>query len=268
MFIRGIGSQVPQVYWAADNDGTGGGEPEEQLGGEGLEPGADLEATKTTEEPAAPVAKPRDRQHERIQRLTARLREAETERDAALAAKTPAPGAGGETTLTQADVERLAAERAPQLAEQARYNERCNEVVALGRDLFGAEDFNARVDALKALPDPSDERSIAAYATLIRTCVETGEGAKLLYELGKDPDRAEEIMAMPQVKMTLTLAKLMEQAGTKEPSKAPKPATPIGGKGPSSTEINPDDPEMSDKLDTATWIKRREAQIESRRKAA
>jgi len=201
----------------------------------------------------------RDRKQERIDKLTARLRDAEAARDSLAARiRSGAEGPPEEGTLTEAEVER----RAQALTAQRIYDQQCNDLVVRGRETFGTKEFDARIEGLKALPDPGDIKSVTAYTTLIQTCIETGEGDRILFELGADPDRAEDLLKLSPVKMALQLAKMTTGGKTPaEPSRAPKPMSPVGAKGPALTEVDPRDVERADKLSTAEWMRRRTAQL-------
>jgi hypothetical protein len=87
-----------------------------------------------------------------------------------------------------------------------------------------------------------------------------------MYELGGDMAKASEMLelaAASPVKMALEVAKMSLVKGEPEPSKAPKPITPIGGKGSSLNEIAPSDPMRADKLSTAERMARRNEEIKA-----
>ena len=66
---------------------------------------------------------------------------------------------------------------------------------------------------------------------------------KILYQLGKNPDNAERILAMPPMQMGIELAKLTTAAPAQKPvSKAPPPLSPVGG----AATVEPDFSKMSD----------------------
>lgn len=195
-----------------------------------------------------------DWREKRIAVLTAKLAEAKALIPVADPTAPPTPG------LTQADVDRLAGEKAAQIAAQTEFNRQCNEVAVKGQGTFGKDPFMARVSALQKLADPQDPASVASYNQFLSAVLETEAPEKVIFDLGADLDEASRLMGLSPVRMATAVAKL---AAAKDAavSGAPKPITPIGSRGPSHEDIDPTDADKSDGLDTATWMKRREAQL-------
>jgi len=77
------------------------------------------------------------------------------------------------------------------------------------------------------------------------------KGDELWYYLGKNPDVADEIAALPPGKQLMALGKLEATlTGGKKASAAPRPTEPVEARG-STTNA------LSDKLSTAEWMRRR-----------
>lgn len=93
---------------------------------------------------------------------------------------------------------------------------------------------------------------------------EAENGADVAYYLGKHPKEAKRIAELSPLSQIREIGKLeakllAEPAKPKAPSKAPAPITPLTGAAtPASAEPSEDD-------DTATWIKKRQKQVHSRR---
>lgn len=231
---------------AAEANAPAGGE--DGVGGPASPPEGQ-KATAPAEEPTAPK---RDWKDDRIRVLTAKLREAQGARQ---------DGASDEPRLDENEVNR----RAEALAAQNDFNRRCNEVAESGRKAFG--DFDSKIEQLRSLVTPGDAGEAAAYARLVEATLETGESARLLYELGNAPEQAIKLMGMSPVRMGIELAKLAGKKGEPEPSGASKPINPVGARGRANEEIDPADPRRGDNLSTKAWIERRQRDVDARRKA-
>jgi hypothetical protein len=154
--------------------------------------------------------------------------------------------------------------RAAAIAAQNEFNRSCNETAAAGRQQF--PDFDTRVAELVKTIDQKDPSQVSAYNSFLAAAIETGEGPKLIHALGGDLNEASRIMALSPVKMAIELTKLA--TGATPMTRAPKPVTPVGSRGTSHEAIDASDPERSDKLDTATWMRRREAELAAKNGAA
>lgn len=225
--------------------------------------------------PPAPKAdQGKDWRDDRIAVLTARLRE-EQRKNAVVQSKTDDTVKGG---LSEDEVEARVAQRAPELAAQMAvrqaFDAACNAVAAKGKELF-PDDFNARVGNIQRLRDVNDPQSAARYDYFLQAAIETGAGAEIIHALGEDMNEANRIINLSPVKMAVELTKLAakvtaddEGGGNPKPSNLPKPITPVGDRGRSHEQIDPRDADRSDRLSTAEWMKRRNAQIEKDRKSA
>lgn len=161
--------------------------------------------------------------------------------------------------LTEEEVDRRANERAQAIADRAAFNSACNEAAKAGRKDF--PDFDASVKALTTVVDRTDAAELARYDEFLASALETGEAPKIIYTLGRDPGEYLRIMELSPVKRAQELA-LLAGADAKQVSGLPKPITPLSGQKAGGSEISPDDPTKADKLSSAEWHKRRNAQLE------
>ena len=212
---------------------------------------------KATPEKAPEPEPKEDWRDKRIAALTARLKAAEN------TPKAPDPAPDAEPKLTQADVERLANERAVALARQADFNARANAAAAEGRKAF--PDFDARVKELSKIVDWNNPVERQNYNDFVEAALETGEASKIIYELGGDLNEAMRVLALPPTKRTIELAQraIGQDPG---PSSLPKPMTPVSGKNAGPSEIDPTDAVRADKLSSAEWHRRRQQQIDANAK--
>lgn len=220
------------------------------------EPPAEGEPEPVPPAAAAPKSDWKDR---RIAKLTARLRE----REAAPAPVAPGPEQKALVPGTpefEAEVERRAATRASQEAAAIQFGKDCEATAKAGKAAYA--DFDDRVNNLKQVYDPTSQDEVVAYNTFLALAIETGEGAKIIHQLGGDLDEAQRILALSPTKMAMELTKMATGAGPKrEVSQTPKPITPIRPAPSSMSTIDPRDPSAADRLSTAEWMKRREEQV-------
>jgi hypothetical protein len=208
--------------------------------------------------PAAPAAeepKDEDWRDRRIAQLTAKLH-AERNKNGA-----SAPAASSDVAAAE-DVNAVAARM---VAEQ-NFNNACNSAAAEGRKAYA--DFDTRLGGLKQIVDPNDPAEVAAYNRMLAAIIETGEAPRLLYELGGDPNKASKMLglsAQAPMKLAVELTKMALTKGEPAPSAAPKPITPVGDRGRSSTPIDPTDKDKADGLSTSDWMARREADVAKKR---
>lgn len=210
-------------------------------------PPADKDAWK--EKRLAKVAAQRDEERARTKVLEDEL--------AALKA-----GNGG--AASEEEIERRVAERLKVAAPEKTWNDRMNTLVTAGRDKFGVEKFNQSIQQLRTLVDPKDPAEAQQYRAFLAAVDETGEGAGLIYDLGRDPGRFQEIMEMPPLRMAVELTRLSTKL--KEPEKLsgmPQPIKTVESHGIHYEEIKPDS-EAGKKLPIGEWMARREKQARER----
>ena len=236
----------------------------------GIPPAEPSVAAEGQEEPTGKSAPPASKEDlhktsllKRVDRLTARLRSAE---QALVAAQ-----AGGKAASPQdeATIARLVDERAEVLAE-ARLSRRqadakAQETYDTGVATFGKEAFAGKVELLKSIRDETDDGEMARYNQFISALIKTGEGPRLIHGLADDLGEATRLMNLAPLDLGLELARLAQKEPPKPVSGAPKPITTIGAKGSAHTPLRVDSAE-SDRLDTATWMKRRIADAEAKNK--
>ena len=248
--------------WDEPNEGATGAPAES----EPTPPGATGEAPAAASEPpaTAPAAASdqpgwKDR---RIGQLTAR--NAELARKLAEKNSTSAPAQPDPTADFEARVAAKAAETADALVAVRTFNEKCNEAVDKGRTDFGTAEFNASINGLVQLVDSSDPASLANYQDFLESALETGAAPSLIFELGKDLNEAERILALPPKRRAIELARKAEAvAKPTEPSSAPKPIRVIDAHGGRHDTYKPSDPVHADNLSTAEWMARRNAEVAS-----
>lgn len=199
--------------------------------------------------PAKPV-KPEDWRDRRIAQLTARLKEFQEKKDEA---------PSGDPT---ADFDKRVEQEAIRRAEAREFASRCNAVVEKGRGQYGEAEFNSRLAQLRNVVDTTDPAAVAAYENFIRAGLETENLDRIIYDLAADPNEAVRVLALPPMKMAVELARRASAPEPEPVSVAPKPIKPVGGApGRVHVAVDPSDPAASDRLSTAEWMKRREAQL-------
>lgn len=127
--------------------------------------------------------------------------------------------------------------KAAELLEQTRFVEECNAVAATGSEKF--PDFSEAVDNISRLVDRTEQLN-----PLLQAVTELGreDGARVYYELGKNPEKAAALLAMPPAKMAVALARMAATpAKPVAVTKAPEPIRPIGSGGVRNSGP-PDDP--------------------------
>jgi hypothetical protein len=224
-----------------------------------LPPAAGGEDRGGSAPPAAPTGgeatKP-DWREARIAKLTAQLKQARE------AAQQPPVGAEPPGMLPEAEIERRAALRAQQIAENSRFSDQCAEVARTGKAAF--PDFDQRIQQFSKLVPAGDNEALQAYSNLVTAAIKTGDAHVLLHRLGGDLNEAARLLALPPVDQALELVKMKGSAGPTV-SDVPKPITPLGGnKGNTRELIDPADASRADQLSTAEWIARRNEQVAKR----
>lgn len=148
--------------------------------------------------------------------------------------------------LSQAQIQ-LEAQR---LVAEQRFNDACNAVFDEGKGAF--PDFEEAV------------RTVGATGVLTPPFLEAvtslDNSAKVLYELGKNPEEAQRIAALSPTKQAVELAKLdmnVAKVTPKPVSRAAAPIKPVGGTVRTTTEPADDD-------DINVWMQKRKAQKAAR----
>jgi hypothetical protein len=242
-----------------ENTPPAGNEPLPEAGNE---PSAEA-AQKTPPEPEAPVApepEPDDKGktpvwvQKRIDDLV-RARHDEARRAAALEAELAKLRRGDEGAEELAATRRDEAPQTPEAVRAAavelraveKFNESCNAIADQGEAKYS--DFQDAMRTFQLLG--------GLNRPLIEAASDAGNAHLTLYHLGKNPEEASRIMALPERQQAVALARLSDKLAAPPPpaalSKAPPPISPVSGNG------NRNDLGDPDKLSTAEWMRRRDA---------
>lgn len=207
----------------------------------------------------AQLEKERAKFQKRIDRTTAEKKEQASklaELEKIIAAKTSEDG----DRLTLEEAEKRANELAEQKVAEREFLNACNRLANAATKID--KDFDRKITELG-----KDVAPLPGYMIGILDDLDNG-GAILKY-FTDNQDEYEEIIAMSQTKMAVKLSKLSTKLETeskvppKKVSKVPDPITPVGGKGGGNNFVLTD----NDTKDMQTFIKKRQAMVEQRRKA-
>ena len=249
-----------QPLWALENGQGTGTEP-------AAEPAAEPDVEPKVEPAAEPEPEPKPQPApngvvKRIDQLTRekyelqdRLQKAETERarmESQLKLNKVLKLDGDQPSLPadlDAEIERRAKEKLKvEMAQQAEvaFNNECNKIAAQGKTQFN--DFDESLANINT-------RLGGMSREFMEALIESGKGAEIINTLGKDWEKATEILAMPPIKQAVAVAKLAAQfdrPASTALSKAPAPIEPkVGGR--AKAEPRLDDPNLS----MAEWAKLR-----------
>lgn len=179
-----------------------------------------------------------------IDRLTREKHEARREVDqlrAELELLKAARGGNSETEqkpaagFSEADIQR----RAEEIVARQRSAERTRSLISEGVKEFGQEDWNAKtgiIAALGATDNPAFMRALAAIPA----------GHKVAVALADEPDRLASLLSLEPLEMAAEMGRMAVEVGApkaKTISNAPKPITPVTGRGAAAPDIN--DPNLS-----------------------
>lgn len=166
-------------------------------------------------------------------------------------------------------------EEARQLAEQQvaieKFNSACASAASSGREKFGKEAFDKSLASILEVAGASngqwlDNESAQRYNQFLAVAFEAGDASRLIHDLGNDKQEFARILGLPPVKQAAELAKRVVRAeakGVEEPSRLPKPITPVGSRGNANSKLDPASPEDASKMSTADWMAAREAQAKA-----
>jgi hypothetical protein len=165
--------------------------------------------------------------------------------------------------LTASQIETRARELASQQVAINKFNDDCAKTAEKGKAEF--PDFDQRISSLRQLVSgDQDTARQVAYNQLVSVAIETGAAPAILHTLGGDLDEAERILNLPVHRMAIELARMADRPVEAKVSAAPKPITPVSGRGAPHTAIAPDDPDRADNLSKDEWFKRRQAQVDAK----
>lgn len=140
----------------------------------------------------------------------------------------------------QPNIDELVTKRATEIAQQQQMAERGVSVSKVGAEAY--PDFMAAVTTLDALGISGDQ---------VQSLLGMEDAHKVIYSLGKNPEEALRILALPPLQQGRELERMANKAGQPAPkavSKAPAPITPVDG----STTVEKDPSKMS-MDDWAKW---------------
>jgi hypothetical protein len=221
-----------------------------------------VEATEDSDEVKALKAqleKERAKFQKRIDKKTAEGKEAAAklaEAEKIIAAKSAEDG----DRLTKEEAEKLADQKAEAKVAEREFVNACNRLADSAKKLDSKFD-----DKIKQLSE--DVAPLPGYMIGILDDLDNG-GAVLKY-FTENADEYEDIIALTPPKMAVKLAKLSTkiEADNKPKPKAksniPDPITPVGGKGGTNNAILTE----ADTKDMQSFVKKRQAMVEQRRKA-
>lgn len=153
-------------------------------------------------------------------------------------------------------------EAARVFAAQERFNEKCNEVAASGREKYS--DFNSSIESLQRM-SPFDPQAGAQVVPtwVIEAAMGTDAPHEVLYELGRTPQAAERIMSLPPVQAAVEISKFA--LGKRKPGAVSAAPPPVGADV-GATDGAAQVPDLYDKkLSTADWMAQREKTRKTRR---
>lgn len=265
-----------QPVWAGEGTGDGSGATPEATvtGAEGTtqetveqepakietKPDAEAEAKVEEKVEAQPAPKP-DWRDQQIARLRDQLAREKAKPVEAKPDVKPDPNS---------DFESRVATAAAQQRRVDDFNAACLKAATAGRSAYS--DFDTRLrDITSNLVDQRDPASVIRYNQFLSDTIEAADGdpnvvAKVIYELGSDLNEADRVMGLSSVKRGAELAKLSSREAA-EVSSAPKPITPVAARGDKHESIKASDPSRADGLSTASWMERREAEVQAQAKA-
>lgn len=145
---------------------------------------------------------------------------------------------------TQEEFDAAVEAAANEKAETASFNRNCNTVFDKGVSAFGEKEFGAATENLRMLG--------AMRRDVLDGILAVENPEKVLFELGRDPNKAADILSKPPAARIAEFVKI--SSSQVQVSKAPAPLTPLGGNNPGP------DGGLSDDLDDATWMQRRNEQ--------
>lgn len=219
------------------------------------EPGAEAVAETLPEpvvepEPAKPEwwKKELGKKHAQIKDAERKLAEKDAQIEALRVIAERQPAVDGEPVVTQP---RAAPVESQDIVErrvraQIQYDDDCNKAAQNGEKEYGAE-WRGAIENLQTLGGFDPETMTGVLAT--------DNPAKVLYELGKNPENYQRIMELPPAKRIIEMGKLaMAPVTAKKVSDAPAPVAAVGGRAaPAAVTLN-------DKMSDDEWYAAAQAQ--------
>lgn len=176
------------------------------------------------EEPVKQDPPKKSWERKRIDQLTWEKNEERRKREALEAQlnQKPLEGEDGKQ-LSQADVDRIAEQKAKQIAAQQSFNQKCNATAEAGKDKYN--DFDDAIAILGQVGLSSPQ--------FLDIATDLPNSHEILYHLGKNPDEAERLLNLTPTKQAMELARLEAKLSVapvqKQISKVAAPIKPLGG---------------------------------------
>ena len=140
-------------------------------------------------------------------------------------------------------LDQLAEQKAQQIASQRQFDNDCNLTFMKGKAAF--PDFEEALGTFGALGGLSRD--------VVEDALATDNPHEILYELGKEPERALEIIRLPRNKRIAEMTKMtLKKPAAPSVSKAAAPIKPVAGN--TKTDFDYAD----DKADDSEWFSRRD----------
>ena len=162
-----------------------------------------------------------------IQQRASRQEEGEAERPAG-------------RTLTEADIERIARQKADEITRQRAISEKVSKVLKDGAKLEG---FNSAVDSVAEVVPFTDR--LGKPTPFIEAVLDSEDPAAVFKYLGENPDEAESLAELSPSQLGRRLAKLedkLSQSAKARTSSAPRPLQPLSARNAGvSTPRTPED---------------------------
>lgn len=195
------------------------------------------------------------RKHRQVQEAKQRERDLQAQLDDANALLARAAGSGDPAPEPRATppVAQDVVPRSEVQAEAKRivaaddFNRQCNDLDKAGKEAY-KEEWGTIAETLTTLGGFTQDEMNGILAT--------DNPAKVLYELGKNPDKYHEIKDLPPAKRLAAVVKigLPDNKPVPKPSSAPEPVDPVTGRGGRVTE------ELDDKMSDDDWHRKRDVE--------
>lgn len=195
----------------------------------------------------------------RIDDLTAKLRQAERERDIYKGAADPTPAQNSPEGAKPSRDDFISDDDYLEALADWKIDDRMAKQAQAREEMTLEVTWEQRqTEAMKAIPDYADVVSKSAVVVLPhiqRAILESPEGPQLAYHLAQNPQVAEALNKSSPIQAVMELAKIgvkLTDSPARSASKAPAPITPVTGQGNNVTDMS--------KLDMDAYIEARRKQ--------
>lgn len=199
-------------------------------------------AQEQQQEPAKPDGDDADKSLKRLQRridrvTAARYQEAARAEQAerqlaeyrAALERYQQPQAQEEQRIDPRDIDRIATQRAEEIATMRSVTERSNSVVEAGRKAHGDEFMASVATVIDAAGPLIDQRGMPTH--LGEAVLDSENPAALLHYLGQNDDLAAELKGLSPARLARKLVAIEAELAKPKVSRAPAPLSPVTGKG-------------------------------------